>query len=96
MTDVVEPANWPPLSSVGGESLRVVVVERHGPVGWLLLNRPEVGNAMNAEMLRDLEVAWRHLNSDPEVKVIVTTGVGKAFQTIVASLNVPIVCTKTE
>jgi enoyl-CoA hydratase len=78
---VIEPAAWPPLSSVGSESSRVVVVERHGSVGWLLFNRPDVGNAMNAEMLRDLEVAWGLLDSDPRVRVIVTTGVGKAFQT---------------
>jgi enoyl-CoA hydratase len=58
-----------------------LVIERHGPVGWLIFNRPDAGNAMNAEMLSDLEAAWQELDSDPEVRVIVNTGTGRAFQT---------------
>ena len=58
-----------------------LVIERHGPVGWLIFNRPDAGNAMNADMLSDLEAAWRELDADPEVRVIVNTGTGRAFQT---------------
>ncbi len=58
-----------------------LVIERHGPVGWLIFNRPHAGNAMNADMLSDLEAAWRELDADPEVRVIVNTGTGRAFQT---------------
>jgi enoyl-CoA hydratase len=58
-----------------------LVVERRGPVGWLIFNRPDVGNAMNAAMLGQLEQAWRELDADPAVRVIVNTGRGKAFQT---------------
>jgi enoyl-CoA hydratase len=58
-----------------------LVVERHGPVGWLIFNRPASGNAMNADMLDGLEAAWRTLDTDPRVRVIVNTGEGKAFQT---------------
>jgi enoyl-CoA hydratase/carnithine racemase len=58
-----------------------LVIERHGPVGWLIFNRPDAGNAMNADMLGDLETAWRELDADPEVRVIVNTGNGRAFQT---------------
>ena len=58
-----------------------LLVERRGPVGWLAFDRPEVGNAMNATMLGELEVAWRELDTDPEVRVIVNTGNGPAFQT---------------
>ena len=60
------------------ETLRV---ERRGPVGWLVFDRPEVGNAMNATMLAELERAWQELDADPAVRVIVNTGEGKAFQT---------------
>lgn len=56
-------------------------VERHGPVGWLINNRPERLNAMNAAMREEFGVAWRELDDDPEVRVIVHTGEGKAFQT---------------
>jgi enoyl-CoA hydratase len=58
-----------------------LVVERRGNVGWLEFNRPAVGNAMNARMLAELEGAWRELDADPEVRVIVNTGAGTAFQT---------------
>ena len=58
-----------------------LLVERHGPVGWLIFNRPASGNAMNAEMLDDLETAWQELDADPRVRVIVNTGEGRAFQT---------------
>jgi enoyl-CoA hydratase len=65
-------------SRTGDDAL---VIERHGPVGWLIFNRPDAGNAMNAGMLSDLEAAWQELDSDPEVRVIVNTGTGRAFQT---------------
>jgi enoyl-CoA hydratase len=58
-----------------------LVVGRTGPVGWLVFDRPEAGNAMDAVMLRELEVAWQELDRDPEVRVIVNTGEGAAFQT---------------
>ena len=58
-----------------------LVVERRGPVGWLVFDRPDAGNAMDATMLRELEAAWRELDDDPDVRVIVNTGNGSAFQT---------------
>jgi enoyl-CoA hydratase len=56
-------------------------IERHGPVGWLIFNRPEAANAMDATMLAELEAAWLDLGGDPAVRVIVNTGAGRAFQT---------------
>jgi len=58
-----------------------LVVERQGPVGWLIFDRPDAGNAMDATMFRELEAAWRELDDDPAVRVIVNTGNGRAFQT---------------
>ena len=58
-----------------------VIVERRGPVGWLVFDRPDVGNAMNARMMDELEAAWLGLDADPAVRVIVNTGNGSAFQT---------------
>ncbi|MGI8663425.1 MAG: enoyl-CoA hydratase/isomerase family protein [Acidimicrobiales bacterium] len=62
-------------------SYETLLVERDGPVGWLIFNRPDAGNAMDAAMLDELEHAWRELDSDPTVRVIVNTGAGRAFQT---------------
>jgi enoyl-CoA hydratase len=58
-----------------------LLVERHGPVGWLIFNRPDAGNAMDAAMLANLEDAWKELDADSAVRVIVNTGAGRAFQT---------------
>ena len=62
-------------------SYATLLVEREGPVGWLVFNRPETGNAMDAVMLDELEAAWGELDQDPDVRVIVNTGAGRAFQT---------------
>jgi enoyl-CoA hydratase len=56
-------------------------VERHGHVGWLLNNRPNQLNAMNALMRDEFAQAWTELDNDPLVRVIVHTGEGRAFQT---------------
>jgi enoyl-CoA hydratase/carnithine racemase len=58
-----------------------LLLERRGPVGWLVFNRPQAGNAMDARMLDELEEAWSELDRDPDVRVIVTTGEGRSFQT---------------
>ena len=56
-------------------------VTRQGRVGWLVFHRPEAGNALDAPMFDELERAWRELDADPAVRVIVNTGDGAAFQT---------------
>ncbi len=56
-------------------------MERRGSAGWLVFDRPAVGNAMNAQMMHELEDAWRALDADADVRVIVNTGAGDAFQT---------------
>jgi enoyl-CoA hydratase/carnithine racemase len=56
-------------------------VRRDGPVGWLVFDRPDRGNAIDAVMFDELEAAWAELDADPEVRVIVNTGNGSAFQT---------------
>ncbi len=56
-------------------------VSRDGAVGWLIFDRPAVGNALDARMFVDLENAWAELEADRDVRVIVNTGNGSAFQT---------------
>jgi enoyl-CoA hydratase/carnithine racemase len=62
-------------------TFETLLVERYGPVGWLINNRPERLNAMNQIMRTELAAAWVELDDDPEVKVIVHTGAGRDFQT---------------
>ncbi len=62
-------------------TLDTLVLERRGPVGWLINNRPDRLNAMNSHIRDEFETAWHTLDADPEVRVIVHTGEGRAFQT---------------
>jgi enoyl-CoA hydratase len=62
-------------------SFDCLIVERRGPVGWLINNRPDQLNAMSAQMRDEFAVAWKELDADPDVRVIVHTGEGRAFQT---------------
>jgi len=55
--------------------------ERNG-VAWVTLNRPQVYNAFNAQMQRELFELWRGLRRNDDVRAIVLTGAGeKAFCT---------------
>jgi enoyl-CoA hydratase/carnithine racemase len=65
----------------GMAGYETLLVEREDHIGWLVFNRPEAGNAMDATMLAELERAWQELDADPQVRVIVNTGAGDAFQT---------------
>jgi len=58
-----------------------LVVEKRGHVGWLSFNRPDSLNAFNLLMSNELSRAWSELDEDDEVRVIVNTGRGQAFQT---------------
>ncbi len=55
--------------------------EREG-VAWVTLDRPEVHNAFNVTMQRELQQLWRGLRGNDDVRVVVLTGAGeKAFCT---------------
>jgi len=55
--------------------------ERAG-VAWVTLNRPEVYNAFNVQMQRELRELWTGLRRNDDVRVVVLTGAGdKAFCT---------------
>lgn len=58
-----------------------LIVEKSDGIGWLILNRPDAGNAFDALMLDELEAAWADLDADPDVRVIVNTANGRAFCT---------------
>jgi enoyl-CoA hydratase len=58
-----------------------LIIEKHGSVGWLINDRPDQLNAMNSAMRDEFADAWLELDRDPDVRVIVHTGNGRAFQT---------------
>ncbi|MFG2351092.1 enoyl-CoA hydratase/isomerase family protein [Streptomyces phaeochromogenes] len=56
-----------------------LVVSSHGPVRLIELNRPEQLNAMSEELHSGLASVWGTLADDPEARVVVLTGRGRAF-----------------
>lgn len=54
-------------------------VERDGFILRLQLNRPELSNAANALMERELAGFFRDVNRDAETRVVILSGAGKAF-----------------
>ena len=62
-------------------SYQTLEVLRRGRVGWLIFNRPQRRNAMNAAMRTELRAAWTELAEDDDVRVIVNAARGPAFQT---------------
>jgi enoyl-CoA hydratase len=57
-----------------------LLIETTDGVTTLTVNRPQSLNALNSEVLGELECAFYELNRDPAVKVVIVTGAGeKAF-----------------
>ncbi len=55
----------------------LVDIEQH--VATVTLNRPEIRNAFNDEMIAELTHAFKTLGNDEQVRVIVLAAAGKAF-----------------
>jgi enoyl-CoA hydratase len=57
-----------------------VQLRKEAPLGWIIINRPDKLNALNAETIRELYSAFMSLRDDPEIKSVILTGSGdKAF-----------------
>ncbi len=58
-----------------------LVVRKDDGVMWVSLNRPEVRNAINQQMQRELAQLWTGLRYDDDVRCVVLTGEGESFCT---------------
>jgi enoyl-CoA hydratase/carnithine racemase len=65
--------------TTGEETMPAVTFEKDGRIGRVTLNRPDVMNAINDAMPRELAEAVAQADADPDVHVIVLAGAGKAF-----------------
>lgn len=57
----------------------VKVEQRKDGITFLILNRPEKRNAMNPQLHYDMDDALLNLATDPDTKILIVTGAGKAF-----------------
>ncbi len=56
-----------------------ILVEVRGRVGLITLNRPEARNALNSQLIRELNAALDAFEEDAGIHVVVLTGSEKAF-----------------
>ena len=56
-----------------------VLYERDNRIGRITLNRPEVMNAIDDDVPKELAAAVQEADRDPNVHVIILSGNGKAF-----------------
>ena len=60
--------------------MSTIVIEKHGPVIEVSLNRPDALNAISTELARELIAAASEISSDDSVRVVVMTAAGdRAF-----------------
>jgi enoyl-CoA hydratase len=60
--------------------VQTLIVERSGAIAVVTLNRPEVLNALNLQMLRELSATVAEFDADDTLRAVILTGAGgKAF-----------------
>jgi len=57
----------------------ILLVEKEGAIATITLNRPDQMNALSPELLGELCQAFKRLQADREVLVVILTGNGRAF-----------------
>lgn len=58
-----------------------IIYEKKDRVGIIKLNRPKVLNAMNPQLWMEMQDALEIVKQDPDIKVLIITGEGRAFST---------------
>ena len=56
-----------------------LIYEKKDAIGYLTLNRPDRLNALNAALLAEFREALDVLEDDPDIRVVILTGAGRAF-----------------
>jgi len=62
-------------------ALTVVTLEKHDRIGTLMLNHPEKLNALSSSLIAEFVEAIDLVAADPEMKVLIIRGAGRAFST---------------
>ncbi len=60
-------------------AFETILLDIHGKVGLITLNRPQALNALNAQIVGEINQALDQLEQDPNIGCVVLTGSAKAF-----------------
>ena len=60
-------------------AFETILLDIHGKVGLITLNRPQALNALNAQIVGEINQALDQLERDPSIGCVVLTGSAKAF-----------------
>ncbi len=60
-------------------SYQTLLIKKENYIGTISMNRPEELNTFSSQMTADLNAALLEMDADPEVRVIVIKGEGRAF-----------------
>jgi methylglutaconyl-CoA hydratase len=58
---------------------KTIIVAKEGKTQRIMMNRPQVHNAFNSDMIRELAVAFEEVKEDQEIRLAVLTGAGESF-----------------
>lgn len=61
------------------KEFKTIIFKEIKQVGYVILNRPEVHNAFNDNMIEDLQRVFEEIETNQEIRVIVLKGEGKSF-----------------
>ena len=75
---MTEPSQPRPLPA-GELGFETIVYEKAGPRATITLDRPDILNAFDFRMLREIARACEDVSWDDEIRVLVVTGAGRAF-----------------
>jgi 2-(1,2-epoxy-1,2-dihydrophenyl)acetyl-CoA isomerase len=56
-----------------------VRLERQGAVARVILNRPDVLNAVNRDLIAGIKEAYEEVSKDDSIRVVIMTGAGRGF-----------------
>ena len=56
-----------------------IAVDKKGEIGFLILNRPEVGNRLGQESFTEICQTLKELSADDDVRLIIVKGAGENF-----------------
>ncbi|WP_338603268.1 3-hydroxyacyl-CoA dehydrogenase/enoyl-CoA hydratase family protein [Sulfolobus tengchongensis] len=61
------------------KKLNTIILRIEPPLAWIILNRPERLNALNPELVSELDKTLDELEPRNDVRVVIITGSGRAF-----------------